>query len=67
MRGWLGQFEFRFTGKGPNMTLMNRMNNAIEISAIHHGLSTIGNKTTSSHTHQGACDQRLLPDFAAFA
>ena len=63
----MDQFEFRFTGKGPNMSLKNRTNSTNEIIAIHHGLSTIGNNKTSSHTHQGARDHRLLPDFVAFA
>ena len=59
----MGQIQFRLKGKGPNMSLKNRTNSAIEMIAIHHGLSTIGNKKTSSHTHQGARDHRLLPDF----
>jgi hypothetical protein len=63
----VGQFEFRFTGNGPSMSLKNRTNSAIEIIAIHHGLRTIGNNTTSSHAHQGARDHRLLPDFVGFA
>ena len=63
----MGQFEFRFPEKGPNMSLKNRTNNVIEMIAIHHGLSTIGNKKTSSHTHQGARDHGLLPDFVGFA
>jgi hypothetical protein len=35
--------------------------------AIHHGLSTIGNKITSNHTHQGGSDQRLPPGCGVFA
>jgi hypothetical protein len=62
----VGQFEFRFTGKGPNMSLKNRTNTVTEIIAIHHGLSTIGNNKTSSHTHQGVRDHRLLRDFVGF-
>src|SRR2546422_6309458 len=58
-KSW-GQFEFRFTGKGPNISLKNRTKSASEIIAIHHGLNIIGNKKTSSHTHQGARDHRLL-------
>jgi hypothetical protein len=49
------------------MSLKNRTNSAIEIIAIHHGLRTIGNNTTSSHAHQGARDHRLLPDFVGFS
>ena len=63
----VGQFEFLFAGKGPNMSLKNRTNSASEVIAIHHGLSTIGNNNTSSHTHQGARDHRLLSDFVSFA
>src|SRR5690348_14899671 len=55
----VGQFGSRFTGKGPNMSLKNKTNNAIEITAIHHGLSTIGNKTTGNHAHQGIRNRRL--------
>jgi hypothetical protein len=46
------------------MSLKNRTYTAIEIIAIHHGLSTIGKNKTSSHTHG---DHRLLPDFVGFA
>ena len=63
----VAQFESRFTGKGPSMSLKNKTNSAIERIAIHHGLSTIGNKTTSSHAHQGISDHRLLPIFVGFA
>jgi ribosomal protein S19 len=61
------QFEFRFMGKGPNMSLKNRTNNASEIIAIHHGLRPNGNNKTSSHTHQGVRDHRLLPEFVGLA
>jgi hypothetical protein len=49
------------------MSLRNKANSAIEMIAIHHGLSTIGNKTTSNHAHQGIRAHRLLPDFLSFA
>jgi len=38
----------------------------MEIIAIHHGLSTMGNKIMSSHNHQGVSAQGLLPDSVAF-
>jgi hypothetical protein len=63
----VGQFESRFTGNGPNMSLKNKTNSAIERIAIHHGLSTIGNKTSSDHAHQGIRDHRLLPVSVGFA
>jgi hypothetical protein len=63
----LGQLEFRFAVKGPNISLKNKANAAIEMIAIHHGLSTNGNKIISNHTHQGTCDQRSLPDCVVFA
>jgi hypothetical protein len=37
------------------------------MAASHHGLSTIGNKSINSQTHQGILDHRLLPRFVAFA
>jgi hypothetical protein len=49
------------------MSLRTRTNTATEIIAIHHGLSTIGKNKTSSPTHQGFCNHRLLLDFAGFA
>ena len=63
----VSHFEFRFIGKGPNISLKNKTNSAIVIIAIHHGLSTIGNKTTSNHAHQGIRDHRSLPNFVGFA
>lgn len=49
------------------MSLKNKTNSAIERIAIHHGLSTIGNKTSSDHAHQGIRDHRLLPVSVGFA
>ena len=63
----MGQFGFRLIGEVPNTSLRNKTNNAMEMIAIHHGLSTIGNKTTSNHAHQGIRDQRSVPDFVGFA
>jgi hypothetical protein len=34
------------------MGLKNRTKTTIEMTAIHHGLSTIGNKKSSSQTHR---------------
>jgi hypothetical protein len=62
-----GQFEFRFTGKGPSTSLKNRTNSATEIIAIHQGLRTIGNNSISSHSHQGVRDHRLPPDFVGWS
>jgi hypothetical protein len=63
----VGQFEFRFTGSGPNMSLKNIANTAKEIIAAHHGLSTIGNNAISRYAHQGTCAHRLVPEFVGFA
>jgi hypothetical protein len=63
----VAQFEFRFTGKGPNTSLKNRTYSTTEIIAIHHGLSTIGNNKPSSHAHQGIRDHPLPPDFIGSA
>src|SRR5437899_9701701 len=56
------QFKSLFAGKGSN-TNKSRTNSAKEIIAIHHGLSTIGNKNITNQTHQGVRDHRFPPDF----
>src|SRR5712672_1391131 len=60
------QFKSLFAGKGSNTT-KSRANSANEIIAIHHGLSTIGNKNITNHTHQGVRDHRLPPDLVGIA
>jgi hypothetical protein len=65
--GSVGQFEFRSAGNGLNTSVKNRTYNATEIIAIHHGLSTIGNKNISSHSHQDVRDDRLPSEFIGFA
>jgi hypothetical protein len=66
-RALVAQFEFRFIGKGPKMSLKNRTYGATEIIAIHHGLSTIGNRKIRTQSHQGVGDHRLPSESAGFA
>jgi len=49
------------------MSLKNMTNSAIEIIAIHQGLSITGNKTISNHAHQGIFSHRLLATLVGFA
>jgi hypothetical protein len=58
----VNQFKSLLDGKVSN-TNKRRTNSAKEIIAIHHGLSTIGNKNITNQTHQGVRDHRLPLDF----